>query len=139
MFLVLMPVHYARLGNRKRGMGRIGMGRISLFHQVETVPVSPEVLDLTRRQLEAGAELAVLEEDVCVPEAGRVEVLPLPLLGQDAFDALDESDLFEDADLAVAGGDRDVVFVADLLDGECWDLGRKKNPRTVLVGEQPRG
>src|SRR5437667_2035659 len=129
MFLVLMPVHYARLGNRKRGMGRIGMGRISLFHQVETVPVSPEVLDLTRRQLEAGAELAVLEEDVCVPEARCVEVLPLPLLGQDAFDALDEPDLLEDADLAVAGGDRDVVLVADFLDGPFSALGRNENPR----------
>src|SRR5206468_10396312 len=115
MFLVLMPVHYARLGNRKRGMGRIGMGRISLLHQVETVPVSPEVLDLARRQLEAGAELAVLEEDVRVPEAGGVEVLPLPLLGEDALDALDESDLLEDADLAVTGGDRDAVLMADVL------------------------
>src|SRR5947208_15980639 len=119
MFLVLMPVHYARLGNRKRGMGRIGMGRISLFHQVETVPVSPEVLDLTRRQLEAGAELAVLEEDVCVPEARCVEVLPLPLLGQDAFDALDQPDLFENAELAVAGGDWDVVYVVLTDDCEC--------------------
>src|SRR5436309_13218978 len=133
MFLVLMPVHYARLGNRKRGMGRIGMGRISLFHQVETVPVSPEVLDLTRRQLEAGAELAVLEEDVCVPEAGRVEVLPLPLLGQDAFDALDQPDLLENADLAVACGDRDVVFLADLLDGALRVVGRYENLGRVLV------
>src|SRR5438094_8722026 len=138
MFLVLMPVHYARLGNRKRGMGRIGMGRMSLFHQVETVPVSREVLDLTSRQLEAGAELAVLEEDVCVPEARCVEVLPLPLLGKDAFDALDESDLFEDADLAVAGGDRDVVPLADLLDARCWVVGRNKDLVRVLVGEQPR-
>src|SRR5438876_9325445 len=139
MFLVLMPMHYARLGNRKRGMGRIGMGRISLFHQVETVPVSPEVLDLTRRQLEAGAELAVLEEDVCVPEAGRVEVLPLPLLGQDAFDALDEPDLLEDADLAVACGDWDAVFVADFLDAALWLLGREENLVTVLVGQKLGG
>src|SRR5437667_11998372 len=138
VFLVLMPVHYARLGNGKRGMGRIGMGRISLFHQVETVPVSPEVLDLTRSQLEAGAELAVLEEDVCVPEARCVEVLPLPLLGQDAFDALDESDLLEDADLAVAGGDRDAVSLADLLGGDLCLVGREKDPRRVLVGQKPR-
>src|SRR2546427_9834327 len=96
-------------------MGRIGWGAISLLHQVEAVPVAPEVLDLARRQLEAGAELAVLEEDVRVPEAGCVEVLPLPLLGEDALDALDEPDLLEDADLAVAGGDRDAVLLANLL------------------------
>src|SRR5437773_12579276 len=120
-------------------MGRIGMGRTSLFHQVETVPVSPEVLDLTRRQLEAGAELAVLEEDVCVPEARCVEVLPLPLLGQDAFDALDEPDLLEDADLAVACGDWDVVSVADFLGAEFSVVGREKDLVTVLVGQKLGG
>src|SRR5438445_11261910 len=96
-------------------MGRIGWGAISLLHQVEAVPVAPEVLDLARRQLEAGAELAVLEEDVRVPEAGCVEVLPLPLLGEDALDALDESELLVDADLEVAGGIRDTVTLADIL------------------------
>src|SRR5206468_11151231 len=89
-----------------------------------------------RRQLEAGAEIAVLEEDVCVPEARCVEVLPLPLLGQDAFDALDESDLFEDADLAVAGGDRDAVSVADLLGADFSVVGRDEDLGTVLGGQK---
>src|SRR3989442_782368 len=119
-------------------MGRIGMGAISLLHQVEAVPVAPEVLDLARRQLEAGAELAVLEEDVRVPEAGCVEVLPLPLLGEDSLDALDESDLLEDADLAVAGGDRDVVLVADFLHRQFGLLGGNKNLVRVFIGEKVR-
>src|SRR5947209_6707248 len=116
-------------------MGRIGMGAISLLHQVEAVPVAPEVLDLARRQLEAGAELAVLEEDVRVPEAGCVEVLPLPLLGENSLDALDESDLLEDADLAVAGGDRDAVLLADFLDGAFPVVGSEKNLVRVFVVE----
>src|SRR5438445_11648402 len=95
-------------------MGRIGRV-VSLLHQIEAVPVCAEVLDLSRGALEPGAELAVLEEDVCVPEAGGVEVLPLPLLGEDALDALDEPDLLEDPDLAAACGDRDAVPLADLL------------------------
>src|SRR5436309_15003005 len=116
-------------------MGRIGMGRISLLHQVQAVPVAAEVLDLARRQLEAGAELAVLEEDVRVPEAGGVEVLPLPLLGEDALDALDESDLLEDADLAVAGGDRDAVPLAAFLGAAFRVLRGEKDLRAVFVGE----
>src|SRR5439155_23451081 len=100
---------------KKGGWEESGWGRVSLLHQVQAVPVAPEVLDLARRQLEPGAELAVLEEDVRVPEAGCVEVLPLPLLGKDALDALDESDLLEDAGLAVAGGDRHALPLADFL------------------------
>src|SRR2546427_12886945 len=120
-------------------MGRIGMGAISLLHQVEAVPVAPEVLDLARRQLEAGAELAVLEEDVRVPEAGCVEVLPLPLLGEDALDALDEPDLLEDADLAVAGGNRDAVPVADFLGTDCPHLRRDEDPGPILVRQEAGG
>src|SRR2546428_5481907 len=116
-------------------MGRIGMGAISLLHQVEAVPVAPEVLDLARRQLEPGAELAVLEEDVRVPEAGCVEVLPLPLLGEDALDALDESDLLEDADLAVAGGDWDAVPLADLLGADFPLVRCEKYLVSVVVGQ----
>src|SRR5438128_11743443 len=114
-------------------MGRIGMGAISLLHQVEAVPVAPEVLDLARRQLEAGAELAVLEEDVRVPEAGCVEVLPLPLLGEDALDALDESDLLEDADLAVTGGNRYAVPLADVLGVDFRVVGSEEDPVGVFV------
>src|SRR5947199_8137833 len=117
-------------------MGRIGMGRISLLHQVQAVPVAAEVLDLARRQLEAGAELAVLEEDVRVPEAGGVEVLPLPLLGEDALDALDESDLLEDADLAIACGDRDAVPLADLLGAEFPSVGGAPGRGAVFVGQR---
>src|SRR3989442_6135335 len=119
-------------------MGRIGMGAISLLHQVEAVPVAPEVLDLARRQLEAGAELAVLEEDVRVPEAGCVEVLPLPLLGEDALDALDEPDLLEDPDLAVAGGDWDAVPLADLLGTDFPLVRGEKDLGAVFVGQKLR-
>src|SRR6266568_9659694 len=108
------PASDLNRGTEKGGMGGIESG-VSLLHQIEAVPVSAEVLDLARGELEPGAELAVLEEDVGVPEAGCVEVLPLPLLGEDALDALDESDLLEDPDLPVACGDRDAVPLADLL------------------------
>src|SRR5213594_4451004 len=128
---------HARPGNRKRWDGKeSGWGRISLLHQVEAVPVAPEVLDLARRQLEAGAELAVLEEDVRVPEAGGVEVLPLPLLGEDALDALDESDLLEDADLAVTGGDRDAVPLADFLGTDFPLVRGEKDLGTILVCQE---
>src|SRR5256885_16402484 len=118
---------------KKVGWEESGWGRISLLHQVEAVPVAPEVLDLARRQLEAGAELAVLEEDVRVPEAGGVEVLPLPLLGEDALDALDESDLLEDADLAVTGGDRDAVPLADFLGAAFPHVRGAEDLGTILV------
>src|SRR5438445_12208959 len=95
------------------------MGRIrkvvSLLHQIEAVPVSAEVLDLAGGELEPGAELAVLEEDVCIPEAGCVEVLTLPLLGEDALDALVQFDLLEDLDLLIACGDLDTVSLDDLM------------------------
>src|SRR2546428_5935242 len=118
-------------------MGRIGRV-VSLLHQIEAIPVSAEVLDLARGELEPGAELAVLEEDVCVPEAGCVEVLPLPLLGEDALDALDEPDLLEDTDLAVACGDRDAVPLADLLGTDLPDVSRYEDPGRVLVRQQAR-
>src|SRR5712691_13135368 len=124
---------------KKVGWEESGWAEISLLHQVEAVPVAPEVLDLTRGQLEAGAELAVLEEDVRVPEAGCVEVLPLPLLREDALDALDESDLFEDADLAVAGGDRDAVPLADFLGTDFPLVRSEKDLGTVFVGQQLGG
>src|SRR2546426_1496153 len=120
----------------KGGMGRIGMGGISLLHQVEAVPVAPEVLDLAGRQLEACAELAVLEEDIRVPEAGCVEVLPLPLLGEDALNALDESDLLEDPDLPVAGGDRDAVPLADFLGTDFPLVRGEKDLGAVFVGQK---
>src|SRR2546426_11857354 len=116
-------------------MGRIGRV-VSLLHQIEAVPVSAEVLNLARGELEPGAELAVLEEDVCVPEAGCVEVLPLPLLGEDALDALDESDLLEDPDLAVACGDPDAVQLADLLGTEFRVLGGEKDLGAAFVGRE---
>src|SRR2546428_13875242 len=120
-------------------MGRIAMARISLLHQVEAVPVAAEVLDLARRQLEAGAELAVLEEDVRVPEAGCVEGLPLALLGEDALDALDESDLLEDADLAVTCGDRDAVPLADFLGTDFPLVRGEKDLGAVLLRHSMHG
>src|SRR5881409_3441420 len=116
-------------------MGRIGRV-VSLLHQIEAVPVSAEVLDLARGELEPGAELAVLEEDVCVPEAGCVEVLPLPLLGEDALNALDESDLLEDPDLPVAGGDRDAVPLADFLGTDFPLVRGEKDLGTILVCQE---
>src|SRR5947209_9712179 len=107
-------------------MGRIGRV-VSLLHQIEAIPVSAEVLDLARGELEPGAELAVLEEDVCVPEAGCVEVLPLPLLGEHALDALDKTDLLEEPDLAVACGDRDAVQLSDLMGTDLALVGVEKD------------
>src|SRR5437879_9377789 len=110
-------------------------GRGSLFHQVESVPISAEILHLARGQLESGAELAVLEEDVRIPQAGRVEVLPLPLLGEDALDALDQADLFQDSYLTVACRDRDAVPLAHLLGTALPLVGGAQALRTVFVRE----
>src|SRR2546428_6754384 len=108
----------------------------SRLHESEAIPVSAEVLDLALGEVEPGAELAVLEEDVRVPEAGCVEVLPLPLLGEDALDALDEPDLLEDSDLAVAGGDRDAVPLADLLGTDFPLVRGEKDLGAVFVGQK---
>jgi len=67
--------------------------------------------------------------------AFRRQVLPLPLLGEDALDALDESDLLEDADLAVTGGDRDAVPLADFLGTDFPLIGREKDLGAVFVGQ----
>src|SRR5688572_15809254 len=88
-------------GRKRKSIGVAGNSL--LFHQVETVPVSAEVPDLSRGQLESSPEFPVLEEDVRVPEARRVEVLALTLLCKDPLHALDQSDLFQDSNLAVAG------------------------------------
>ena len=88
------------------------------MEQVEAVPIPAEVLHLARGELEPRAELPVFEEDVRVPKARGVKVLPLALLRQDPLDALDQADLFKDPDLAVAGRDRDAVSLRDLLGGD---------------------
>src|SRR5467141_227183 len=120
--------------------GRDGMNRDSrgdsLLHQVESVPVPAEILHLARGQLESGAEFAVLEEDVRVPKAGCVEVLPLPLLGEDALDALDQADFFEDSYLAVACRDRDSVPLAAFFGADLPLVGRPKDLRAVFVREK---
>src|SRR6266571_5913331 len=134
--LACVPAPALDREQKKGGWGESGWGRISLLHQVEAVPVAAEVLDLARRQLEAGAQLAVLEEDVRVPQAGGVEVLPLALLGEDALDALDESDLFEDADLAVAGRDRDAIALADFLGADFPLVRGEKDLGAVFVGQK---
>src|SRR6266581_8140354 len=103
---------------KKMGWSRgIETARLLLQH-VEAVPVAAEILDLTGRELEPRAKLAVLEEDVCVAKARGVEVLPLAFLRQDSLDALDEPDLFQNPDLAVARRDRDAVPLADLLSAD---------------------
>src|SRR5256885_15284888 len=130
---------HARPGNRKRWDGKNRDGPNLTASSGPSRPVAAEVLDLARRQLEPGAELAVLEEDVCVPQARGVEVLPLPLLGEDALDALDESDLLEDADLAVAGSNRDAVPLADFLGTDFPLVRGEKDLGTVFVGQQLGG
>src|SRR6266581_461801 len=129
------PASDLNRGTEKGGMGGIESG-VSLLHQIEAVPVSAEVLDLARGELEPGAELAVLEEDVGVPEAGCVEVLPLPLLGEDTLDTLDEPDLLEDSNLAVAGSDRDAVPLADLLGTDFPLVRGEKDLGAVFVGQK---
>src|SRR6059036_711646 len=130
---------YAQSGNRKRGDGKNRDGRNLTASSGRGRSSRPEVLDLARRQLEACAELAVLEEDIRVPEAGCVEVLPLPLLGEDALNALDESDLLEDPDLPVAGGDRDAVPLADFLGTDFPLVRGEKDLGAVFVGQKLGG
>src|SRR2546426_11020132 len=109
-----------------------------LINRVESVPVPAEVLYHACRELEPRAELPVLEEYVRVPKAGRVQVLALPFLREDPVDTLDETDLFEGPNLAVARGDGDVVLVADFLDGARAFLCRNENPLRVLVRQETR-
>src|SRR6266540_1271369 len=117
---------------KKRG---IETARLLLQH-VEAVPVAAEILDLTGRELEPRAKLAVLEEDVCVAQARGVQVLPLALLRQDSLDALDEPDLFQNPDLAVARRDRDAVPLADLLGADLPLVRREEDLRAVFVGQE---
>src|SRR2546425_1154329 len=125
----------ARFRRRSRSPFRPIASHFVLGHDAAEVQ-DAVVRDLARGELEPGAELAVLEEHVCVPEAGCVEVLPLPLLGEDALDALDESDLLEDPDLAVACGDRDAVPLADLLGTDFPLVGGEKDLGAVFVGQK---
>src|SRR2546422_10704029 len=114
-------------------------GRRSLPKQVEAVPVSAEVLDDARRELEPGPELPVLEEDVRVPQTRGVEVLSLALLREDAVHALDQADLFEGPDLTVARSDGDPVPLADFLRADLPLVGGEEDLGAVLVGQKLRG
>src|SRR3989442_1295616 len=53
--------------------------------------------------------------------------------------ALDEPDLLEDADLAVAGGNRDAVPLADFLGTDFPLVRSEKDLGTVFVGQQLGG
>src|SRR5919198_2506156 len=114
------------------------LGARLLLHQVEAVPIAAEVLDLSGGQLESRAELAVLEEDVRIAQAGGVQVLPLPLLSEDALDALDQPDLLEDADLAVACRDRDAIPLADFLGADLPLVCGEKDLRAVFIRQELR-
>src|SRR5438445_8742263 len=135
VLLAAAPPHL--MHGKRDGIGSIAIrGPGSLLHQVESVPISAEILHLARGQLESGAELAVLEEDVRIPEAGRVEVFPLPLLREDALDALDQADFFQDSYLTVACRDRDTVPLADLLGTDLPLVRGEEDLRAVFVREQ---
>ena len=113
-----------------------GNAPASLLHQVESVPVAAEVLHLAGRELESGPQLAVLEEDVRIAQTRCVEVLSLPLLGQNPLDALDEADLFQNPYLAVTRRDRDPVSLADFLGADLAFIGREKDLGAVLVRQE---
>src|SRR6266487_17454 len=120
---------------RRDGKRRIETVRLLLQH-VEAVPVAAEILDLAGRELEPRAKLAVLKEDVCVPKAGSVEVLPLALLREDSLDALDQPDLFQDPNLAVARRDRDAVSLADFLGADPPLVRGEQDFRAVFVRQK---
>src|SRR6266508_2568698 len=130
-------VCFRRRWRKKRTDGKTGAEteRLLLQH-VEAVPVAAEILDLAGRQLEPRAELAVLEEDVCVAKARCVEVLPLAFLRQDPLDALNESDLFQDSDLAVTRRDWDAVPLADFLSADLPLVRREEDLGAVFVGQE---
>src|SRR5436309_13518257 len=115
--------------------GRSGSAGGSLLHQVEPVPISAEVLHLARGQLEPGTQLPVLEEYVRVSQGGGAQILPLPLLGVEPLDALDEADLFQDPNLAVTCRDRDAISLADFLGTERPPVCGDDNLRAVFIGE----
>src|SRR3970040_872105 len=105
---------------------------------IEPVSVTAEVPHDARGELESRPELPVLEEDVSVAQARRVEVLALALLGEDSVDALDQATLFEDPDLAVARRNRDPISLADLLRANPALVRREKDLRAVFVGQKLR-
>src|SRR5947208_16828636 len=107
-----------------------------LLHQVEPVPISAEVLHLARGQLEPGTQLPVLEEYVRVSEARGVQILPLPLLGEDPLDALDEANLFQDPNLAVTCRDRDAISLADFLGTDLPLVCGEENLRSVFIRKE---
>src|SRR5207253_10426577 len=104
-----------------------------LLHQVEPVPISAEVLHLARGQLEPGTQLPVLEEYVRVSQARGVQILPLPLLGEDPLDALDEADLFQDPNLAVTCRYRGAISLADFLCTDFPLVCGEENLRAVFI------
>src|SRR5216117_3427586 len=112
--------------------GRI-RGEALLLHQVEPVPISAEVLHLARGQLEPGTQLPVLEKYVRVSEARGVQILPLPLLGEDPLDALDQADFFQDPNLAVTCRDRDAISLADFLGADLPLVCGEENLRAVFI------
>src|SRR3970040_2305938 len=109
-----------------------------LTEGIEPPPVSAEISHAARGERESSAELPVLEEDVSVAQARRVEVLALALLGENSVDALDQASLFEDPNLAVARRDRDPISLADLLRANPALVRREKDLRAVFVGQKLR-
>src|SRR3990172_12819462 len=104
-----------------------------LTEESEPVPVPAEIPHGARGELESRPELPVLEEDVSVAKARRVEVLPLALLGENSVDALDQASLFEDPDLAIARRNRDPISLADLLRANPALVCREKDLLSLFI------
>src|SRR5436309_15445003 len=82
------------------------------------VQLDPLAIDLFLDvELEFDLEDAFLIDELRGFQEGAVQFLRLPLRRGADLGHYPAVFRFEDADLAVAGGDRDVVLVADLLDG----------------------
>src|SRR5881628_3753306 len=110
-----------------------GNARARVERRVEFDPFAVDFfLDI---ELEFDLEDAFLVYPLGRLQEGPVQFHRLPLRSRDALCDVQEARFLELVDLAIACGDRDVVLVADLLDGPRRDLSRNENPLRVLVRE----
>ncbi len=89
-------------------------------------------------ELEPHLEGARLEAELGLPEGGLVELHDLPFGGGDDTGATEKAGILEFVDLAIAGRDRDVVPIANLLDGSGTLVGCDENPFRIIVREETR-
>ena len=88
---------------------------------------------LLPRQLQAHAELTVLEEDVDRTDLGLIGVVAFSFSGELSSLGLEETGLLKLIDLPVARRERDAEHVAQLPGTARLECRRRENPDVVLI------